>query len=210
MSTRDKGFTLVEILVAIAIIAILLSTVYGIFSSVSKARQKLETEGQTYQLARVIFERLGRELQGAYYVTTNLHSEFAGGLTEDGRPFLELSTTASTPQGGKLTGIAAVRYELQPDPQSPAGEKQSQELMRTEVPLFEVPDPNAKPYRLARGISKLTFRFYRDGKWQPSWNAQNDGGLPEMVEVTLVLGTGKDATPFQTTFEIPSVKGGTS
>lgn len=209
MKKGANGFTLIEILVAIAIIAILLSTVYGIFTAVSSARQRLETEGETYQLARVIFDRLGRELRGAYYATTNRHTEFAGGLTEDGRPFLELSTTASTPQGGELTGIAAVRYELQDDPQSPAGDQHTQELMRTEVPLFEAPDPNAKPYRMARGISQLTFRFYQDGKWQQSWQAQNNGGLPQMVEVTLVMGTGKDAVPFRSTFQLPDIKGGT-
>lgn len=208
MNKGNDGFTLIEILVAIAIIAILLSTVYGIFTAVSNARQRLETEGETYQLARVIFMRMGRELQSVYYAKTNSRTEFTGGLTGDGQPYLELSTAASSPQGGELTGIAAVRYELQTDPESPSGDEQTQELMRTEVPLYEAPDPNAKPYRLARGIGQLTFRFYQKGKWQQSWNARNDGGLPEMVEVTLVMGTGKNAVPFRSTFELPDVQGG--
>ena len=55
----EKGFTLVEVLVAISILAILLTSVYGIFSSVSLARERLDADSAEYHRARVLFDRLG-------------------------------------------------------------------------------------------------------------------------------------------------------
>lgn len=110
----ERGFTLIEMLVAVMVSALLLTTTYGIVTSVSRTRDRLSTDGEGFHLARVINERLARELRGAYYSATNTASLFSGGLDEDGAPFLQLATTAATPASGG-SGIVVVRYRLTED-----------------------------------------------------------------------------------------------
>ena len=68
---KSNGFTLVEILVAISIIAILMTTIYGIFTTVSNTKDRLDTDSEAYHRARVIFDRFGREIRGAYFNPSN-------------------------------------------------------------------------------------------------------------------------------------------
>ncbi|RLC08469.1 MAG: hypothetical protein DRI57_23925, partial [Deltaproteobacteria bacterium] len=48
MSNTSRGFTLIEILLAILISSLVLTSIYGVFSSVSRARNRLEAEGLVY------------------------------------------------------------------------------------------------------------------------------------------------------------------
>ena len=111
---RQKGFTLVEILVAIAIGSILLTTIYGVFGSVSGARDNLEAIGEEYHQARVLFDRLASELRSGYFNPGSSQTRLVGGDNSQGYPFLEFSTTLSTPLfGGRSGGVSLVRYEQQ-------------------------------------------------------------------------------------------------
>ena len=198
---RQSGFTLVEVLVAVAITALLLSAVYGVFTSVSGAKQRLETEGEGYHQARVIFDRIGRELRGTYFLPNQSDTLFSGGTSTDGTPFLELTTTASTPFGGQQGGLAVVRYELQVDEESE--DPEARVLIRREESLHDR-DQERPGYRLARGLSDLQFRFYADDRWEDEWDARQDG-LPQMVEISFLLPVDEVLVPFRSTFDIPII-----
>jgi len=191
----DRGFTLIEMLVAVAVSALLLTTTYGIVTSVSRTRDRLSGEGEGFHLARVINERLARELRGAYYNATNADSLFAGGLDEKGVPFLQLATTAATPASGG-SGIVVVRYRLAEDVE---GEKV---LLRDEYPLNSQLASEEPEQRLAAGIEDLQLRFRRGADWQREWSSTEQGGLPDLVELTLTVKGIDGALPFLTAIEL--------
>jgi len=191
----DRGFTLIEMLIAVAVSALLLVTTYGIVTSVSRTRDRLVKEGEGFHLARVICERLSRELRGAYYSADTAASRFAGGTDEDGRPFLELATTASTPASGG-SGIVVVRYLLAED------ESNSKVLLRDEYPLYSQPADDRPLRRLAGGIEELQLRFRRGAEWQPQWRSDEMAGLPDLVEVSLTIKANDRLLPFQTAIEL--------
>ncbi|NOY14028.1 MAG: prepilin-type N-terminal cleavage/methylation domain-containing protein, partial [Deltaproteobacteria bacterium] len=62
MKNAVRGFTLIEVLLAILIGSLLLTTIYGIFSSVSNVRNQLEREGEAFHQVRIFFDRIGGEL----------------------------------------------------------------------------------------------------------------------------------------------------
>lgn len=201
---QEKGFTLIEVLVAISILAIVLSSVYGIFSSVNLARGRLEADSAEYHRARVIFDRLGRELRGAYFSPRDARLVFAGG-SASGDPLdaLELTTTAVSPLSRTGSGVARVRYRLTEDPESSEGR---QVLLRSEQPAYQPSDnlENADMMRLAAGIESMTIRFFSAGQWREEWDSQSTGELPEMVELVLQLpAETEDPLTFQSTIEIP-------
>jgi len=195
----QNGFTLLEVLVAVTITALLLTAVYGVFTSVSGAKQRLEGEGEIYHQARVLYDRIGRELRGTYWRRGNKKTSFTGGRTGDGYTFLELTTTVVTPYGGR-GAISVVRYELRPD--NEAKEPDTWVLMRDEYPPFNAPLQEREGYPLARGIREMNFRYYKNGQWEEEWDAARDG-LPQMVEVSITMPVGEQSVPFRSTFDVP-------
>lgn len=204
MKRAQAGFTLFEVLVAVTIIALLLTTIYGVFTSVSSAKERLEATGEGYHQARVLFDRISREVRGAYLPAGHPDALFAGG--NGGTPFLELSSTAATPQSGGKGGINIVRYEVQTDSESSDGRKV---LLRSEVPLHEADRRQEGAYRLATGIDELRWRYYDGQEWQEEWSAKRapgGAGQGQMLEVRMTVHIDNQPVDFISTFEIPEVR----
>lgn len=199
MRLDQRGFTLIEIMVAVAVAALLLSTIYGVFQTVAGAKQRLDQEGENYHVARVIFDRLSRELRGTYVTATV--GKFEGGTNEQGETYLTFTTTASTPLSG--AGIGEVNYLLQQDRDNPTGRKV---LDRSERGLTSAAQ-TAQGYRIASGIETLTLRFYDQGAWSDQWQATSQTKVPKAVEISLQMEVGDTLVPFRSTFDLPQVLG---
>ncbi len=191
----NKGFTLIEMLVAITVSALLLGTTYGVVRSVSLSRDRLAAEGEGFHLARVIAERLARELRGAYYSSHWPETRFMGGADDSGATFLQLATTAATPtaSGG---GLVRVRYRLVQENGA------SGMLMRDEHPLYDESPAEPPRRRLAANIQSLELRFGEATDRQPAWDSLEQGGLPDLVEVNLTIETDGGPLPFMTVIEL--------
>lgn len=202
MNKPQQGFTLIEILVAVSISSILLVTTYGVFTTMSNARIRVENEGEGYHQARVIFDRIGREIRSSYVDRKVEETRMRGGIDDRGIPFLALATTAGTPRQGKTSGVALVRYELRQD----AGEESGRmSLFRSETPDFTVGE-SPTTYRLARGIETFQVRFLHDGEWRNEWPPEIGSGPPQAVEVVLSLVIDSISVPFRSAFEVPGIE----
>jgi general secretion pathway protein J len=204
MNRREQGFTLVEILVAVSISSIMLVTIYGVFTSMSNARIKVETEGEGFHQARVIFDRIGREIRSSFVHTqaqaSQLH-RLQGGIDDRGLPYLALATTAGSPRQGGTGGVALIRYELRQDAAETDGKAS---LFRSETPDF-LEDELPTTYRMARDIETFRLRFLHDGEWQDEWPTASVNLSPQAVEVTLSLLINGTSVPFRSTFEVPDI-----
>ncbi|MEJ2475844.1 MAG: type II secretion system protein GspJ, partial [Desulfobacterales bacterium] len=158
-----------------------------------------------YHRARVVFDRLGRELRGAYFQRNNPELVFAGGADSPSVLEFELTTTAVTPISQTGSGIANVRYLLTEDTEE---DREGLVLMRRERPVHEPVSPNdtLDMMRLVPGVEAMSLRFFQDGRWQTRWDGATDG-LPELVEISLqFLGREKDGVRFVSAFDVPDVK----
>jgi len=87
-SGYKKGFTLTEILVVVVIFILLLEVVYSVYVLSQKGYQGGEDSAEIVQNARVILERMSREIRQAREVVSELSDDEAGATStiefEDG------------------------------------------------------------------------------------------------------------------------------
>ena len=201
----SAGFTLVEVLVAVCLVTIILTTIYGVFSGVSAAKTRLEADSEAYHRARIIFDRLGREVRGAVPIGgADGKGVFRAGRDGGGRPILELTTTAVAQHGEAATGIALIRYSLAEDRERPRGQDV---LLRSERSALqsETTVANAGLMRLAPGIEQLQLRFFNGSDWRDDWDAGQDS-LPRLVELSLAMVDVEGRSHrFFSAFELPGI-----
>ena len=197
---RSAGFTLIEVLIAVSLTAIVLSSIYGVFTSVFTARERVLAESETSQIGRVLFERLGRELRGAWAPATG-DKFFLATLDRDGRPELRFATASTTLAATGRGGIAALRYGLQPMPEGPIDRLY---LVRSEEPYHLRDRLDAGSYPLTGNVKRVAWRFYGDNGWVESWSTAQSNTLPQLVEMTVIL-LDKDnrETVLRGTFDLP-------
>lgn len=63
---RRSGMTLIEVMVAIAILAIVMTLVWGGFSQTARNKAHVEAESDYYHIARMALDRMTKELSMAY------------------------------------------------------------------------------------------------------------------------------------------------
>lgn len=196
----SKGFTLLELLVAVAVAVTVLASIYGVYAGVSRARDHIEERSAMAHQARVLFDRVGRELRGTFPAGGDAHP-FAGGTdARTGNTFLRFTTTADTPEGGNRGGIRTLRYELFPG----TSPQELGELKRSETPAFLGEPQQDRSYRMLTGVGQWKLRFFSDDAWRDEWQ-ETKGRQPQAVEMTLTLRAGKEETTFVSAVELPNV-----
>lgn len=168
---RPKGFTLVEVLIAVLIVGIVLSTVYASYTGTFRLIRSGQQEGRIYRTARSALERMTRDLQAL--------APWAGGylfrarLADLGRRqvvqlmFRSAAHVSFEPQGVP-EGVAVIEYVLQEE-----AEKEGMTLLRNDS-LFRDPTKDAQPdgFPLCEGIESLTYVFLDEaGKEYDSWDS---------------------------------------
>lgn len=197
---RSAGFTLIEILIAVSLTSIVLASIYGVFTSVFVARERVQAESEIAQIGRVLFQRFGRELRGAWTPVTG-DKFFLGALDGDGRPELRFATASTTLTATGGGGIAALRYGLQPMLDAPQDRLY---LVRSEEPYHLRERLDNGSYPLSGNVKSILWRFYGDNGWVESWSAAESNSLPQLVEMTVtLLDQNNGETVLRGTFDLP-------
>lgn len=145
---RDAGMTLVEVLVAIGLFAVLGSLVLSVGIATAKVTNTTTGAVDLNEEARVAFERLARDLRDASLVTEVMPAATADGCGSDGFTgisFMEGSTsTADVPQD------VAYRWS-----------STDQQLILSEA----IPDPEEQPI-LAAKVTRFCVHLW-SSRWSP-------------------------------------------
>lgn len=191
MKRSQQGFTLLEVLVAIALASLLLTSIYGVFSTSSLAKERVEKQASAYHLARVLTSRFDRELTGLALSSPVDSAILSGGTNSRGESYLDMLTTSG---GGPFPGMRRVSYRL--------GENQENQatLWRTERGVNTQATGNEE--RLSQGIETLAFRFFDGTNWRDDWNSSIDG-RPVLVGVEFSLANMADDVPLTSVFIVP-------
>ena len=183
VTSSNRGFTLLEILIALVLLGILSAALYGSYFTVLRARERASEGMEARRELGSTLDLIRREFAAAKFDRNDKHLRF---VVEDrdnfGKPAssLEMTTLIPSPGAGrKESGISAVRYRLV--------EKDKRFILtrREQDIFFESPD--APEYPQMERISDFLVECYdsNSAKWVRSWDTALNYALPTMLRVTV-------------------------
>lgn len=187
---RAAGFTLVELLVALTIFAIMSGAAYRALTAMLESREALHKESRKWRDVSLVVGRLERDLGAA------LPRRSWGSTGSSLAPLSSNVDSSSGPEGLALTraGSALLENTLS------APQRVAWRLKENRVERLTWSGADAAPREeptvtaVLSPVTALTFRFL-DGKslqWRPNWGLPGtDEGLPGAVEMTLTLASGE-------------------
>jgi len=196
--SRDRGFTLLEVLLSVAIVASIMTLVWGSFALTARSKQYGEQLGDRYHQLRLAMNRMAREISMAYLSkndqigTNNPRTMFVGqrnGSVDDlmFSAFAHMALKADA----KECDQSLIRYYAAPDPV----DRGKTNLMRRETRRLGVERPGEEgpAYVMLEDIKELHFEYYDDigEEWEEEWDTRSASKqpdkLPDQVRIVVTL-----------------------
>jgi general secretion pathway protein J len=203
MKRHARGFTLVELLVAVAILAAISSLIYGAFAGLKRSKEGIERVSDRYREGRLALEQISRDLQSAYL---SLHAPIDQSLIVQKTAFRGSRGTPADridfnsfshrrlDRDAHESDQAEISYFGSPDPKN----RSVIDLARRLSPRLDLyPQKGGRVDVIATDIDLFDVAYLdpMTGQWTESWDSEQAAGqlnrLPLQVRLVLVLNGGK-------------------
>lgn len=191
--TNCSAFTLIELIVAISLSAMIILITAIIFKQASSAFSESDARNEVYQNVRMAFDIIKRDISGA---TLNTNYELF-------KAFNNVSAASYSTIGAKegsdiftlLSGtpnlddkpIALITYYLKTDNVLYKLEKTGTSTLNTSIAGFD-PDTETSYLELGLNVSTLQLRYLdTNGTWGDTWDSTTKKYLPDAVEVEMTV-----------------------
>ena len=183
-----RGFTLIEVMLALALAAVVLLTAFGALRVGASAWERAEARAEAQHHDRAILQLLARTVGAAApYLVAPRGADSGGLLFEGSSVRLAFASSAAPLPVDAPVAYTAVVIELAPVPRPALTVRQR--LLPAEEPFSP-----GEPVLVDASVAFLELRYRRDdGSWEDSWDARKEQGLPAAVEVTLGSAAGPGA-----------------
>lgn len=179
--SRNKGFTLLEILIAVVLLGILTAALYGSYFGVLRARERASSGMESRRELGATLDLIRREVSSAMFNRSDKRLRF---VVEDrdnfGVPSSTLEMTTLSPPAGDSrseSGIVIVTYRM-------AEKNKKFTLTRQECDLFSE-ETEIYAYPQMEQINAFLVECYDGSKWVKSWDTAINSALPKSVRVTV-------------------------
>jgi len=212
-SALSPGFTLLEILVAVFILAVVVTTVLASFNMVFSTTGSLEAAAATFESGKTSLNRIVHDIENIFVLDRGIYKppavdgppdpyRFQGSVDSLGGTKLaklRFTSRAHVPLSpSRRDGIAEIVYYLQPDLAGNLRLKRADHLYP--YPRFE--ERGSDPV-LCENVKSLAFEYLdADGAATDEWDSESPKfgyATPAVVAVRLEVAEGSEAYVFQTT-----------
>ncbi len=213
----NRGFTLLEIMIAIFIFAVVITTIFTSYNAISSGNEIIDQNTASYEMATNCLNRMIIDLKSIYLSLPPGYSPPALGeppemyrivgetidIQGTAFPRLRFTSLSHISFGEKReSGIAEIVYYVQ------AAEDGHYVLKRADklYPYGEFEEKSGDPV-LCRNVKSLTFKYYdNDGTEYDLWNSDGEDvgySTPEAIDIRLELAEGSDSFAFETMVKLP-------
>ena len=214
---RALGFTLVEILIAIAILGISMSLVYGVYHSILSVTGQVERTASSLGRNLLVAGQLQRDFFGIYKGRSGYFRAEDPQTLESGVPFLQFTTSGQLrfDEAAAAPALTRVGYFLQK-----TGKRSTFDLYRIELPFkimtTEASGSGPAAVLVCADVRELTVR-YTDvyGNFFDQWQVRSgttdsgydDARFPSLIRIEMVMGEADGDSPkpdsFIASFHVP-------
>jgi general secretion pathway protein J len=192
---RERGLTLLEVMISVAVLTLISVLIYGAFSTINKGKQTASQLSERYRIGRVAMDRMARELQSAYI------SAHIAAL-----PQLITRVTAFTGKSGRVDFNAFAHRRLMKDAHESDqcelsyfvgsnSKKQNQsDLLRREQTIpDDQPGKGGVVNVMVDDVDTFQIKYLdpMSGLWTDTWDSTSTaaqlGRLPLQVEIYLAI-----------------------
>lgn len=191
-SHASRGFTLLEVLLALTILAVIMTSIYTSFSTSGRNIERAEGVRDGTDRGRTLISRLTNDISNACIVGGMSETFFYGKKFETEEEKLRFDSIHLTtltnwrkPDSREME-LWEVGYFFQERPDG-----KGRVLMRKEKREFLKGVPSKEggvDYELTDAVQALQFRYYNGAKWTDEWT---QGGLPKAVDILLTFADGR-------------------
>lgn len=202
-----RGFTLIEMVISTALMALILGGGYACLRSGIQSQALVDSRTEAFQNARVALKLLSADLRSACQLSDKY--EFLGMNREIGTAEadnLDFGTHNYTPQQSGEADFCEVSYYLRKAEKTPG---RLDLYRRRDASRDDEPLAGGTEELLVEGVQALRLEYYDGFQWFDEWGdpegkhkgspnlagRSNLAGLPEAVRITLSLAVGKPAKP---------------
>jgi type II secretion system protein J len=202
---KRRGFTLVELMLAVLILAIMMSIIYGVVVSTVSAARRVEEITATSEIGPAILTQIRIDLEaaflpkeGEYFVATKRAS---GGGSRDRIDFVSgvmaygSENEIEEPRFHSVNEVGYQMIESRKDP--------SVGILYRREDYFIDSDPlkGGRLTELYDRVRSFSLRFLEGEKWRDDWNSKTQKGLPRAVEIELKIVVTDREMPLEKTFK---------
>jgi type II secretion system protein J len=190
---KARAFTLLEIMIAISIFALVLTAIYSSWTAILRARKVAGNAAASVQRARISIRILEDSLGSveSFVKNANYYS-FVGENGSEASLSFVARLAKSFPRSGKFGDLDVRRLTFTVEKAPDA----SRQLVLRQNPVLMDPDIDEKehPLILAKNVQDFQLQFWdlRLNDWTDEWTQTNQ--IPKLVMVTLKLSD----SPFST------------
>lgn len=216
-ANTETGFTLLEILIAISIFAIIATTVFGSHNFVFSSAKAVEEDLAAYEMAKGCLSRITDDLQSLH---VSLPPEYIPPDSDDDENFFKI--TGETADAGSESfsrlmfasrahvslekniqeGIARIVYYVQKSDESRYVLRRADKL----YPYEPFEEKKSDPV-LCENVKSLVFKYYdEEGSEYDIWDSDSadvDYSTPRAIKITLEIGDDSSFLHFETMVKLP-------
>ncbi len=205
---NKNGFTLIEILIAIFIFAIIITTIFGSFTAVFSHSDAIREGTEIYEMARNCFDRMMIDLEEIYFPMEYESKELGEkdpDRVEGKDTELRFRTRAHVALEDKdnASKIAEVVYYLENSRDGYYVLKRADNL----EPFHDSPEKKAADPVLCEKVKSLKFTYYDgEGKDHDHWESDSDSfkyATPKAIKIQIEIGSETSSLFFETMIAFP-------
>jgi general secretion pathway protein J len=186
-AAKRSGFTLLEVLIAIAIVALLALMGYRALSALSESESRLSSETARWRTLDLFFARLEADLREAVPRTAR-----SGAATEPAW----LAAVDAAGNGALVFSRAGPDFAIDP---GSGGQRLGYRLRNGSIEVlywagYDRPrDSEPTAYGLLSGVTQFRLSYLTStGLWVDSWPLAGEADLPRATRVAVTLGSGEE------------------